>query len=403
MLENKSNDEDISLTDFIFRLWNGKWILFFSILFFILISHIFLYFNNSFKGIIEIKTIDSNEENKYEIYKIAQLLYFGKLQENLRKYNSFITDETFTKGEKYSDILFLSFDRNDLLEKFIEQINDISLNTSRIKNIILTSNFLNDEEFENKNKYENEITSIVISIDSQFHHIARENKIFYKLSFQFNEIKIVKNLLNELFSNYNLEVRERLIHEFENLVLHNQQITNEVLEMLYKREKQVVEEYNQNIKYRIAYLVEQSKIAKKINLKKDSIFSISESGSDIVNLLTDSPLYLRGYESIDEEIKLIKNRKDIKTFIPEIFEIYQGIEYFKNKTPTEDLQKMFNKTPVYSIENFKSVFFNTNKLTISSKYNSIYFYVLSLLFGFLLALFIIFVKDIITNTRKSDL
>ena len=149
MLERIINDEKISLTDFILTLWNGKWILFFSILSFILISHIFLYFNNSFKGIIKIETIDSNEENKYEIYKIAQILYFGKLEENLKKYNSFITDETLIKGEKYSDVLFLSFDRNHLLEKFIEQIKNISLNTSRIKNIILTSNFLNDEELLN--------------------------------------------------------------------------------------------------------------------------------------------------------------------------------------------------------------------------------------------------------------
>ena len=153
MLENQSNDENISITnisitDFVSSLWNGKWILFFSILFFILISYIFLYFNTSYRGTIEIEAIDSHEQKKYAVYEIAQLLYFARFEKNLIKYNSFIDDTTSIEGEKYSDILFLRLDRIDLLERFIEQIR----NTSHIKDIISKSNYLNEEEFENKNK-----------------------------------------------------------------------------------------------------------------------------------------------------------------------------------------------------------------------------------------------------------
>ena len=96
-------------------------------------------------------------------------------------------------------------------------------------------------------------------------------------------------------------------------------------------------------------------------------------------------------------ISAIKNRKNVKSFIPDAFLIYQGIDYFKSKTITADLQNMFKKTPIYSNENFKSVFFNINKLQISSTYNSYLLYALSIMFGFLFALFIIFLKDIIIN------
>ena len=132
MLENQSNNENISLTDFILSLWNGKWILFFSILFFLLITYIFFYLKNSYQGTIEIGTLGSDKHKKYAAYEIAQINYYEQLETNLIKYNALTYNpeikqklkfQAFNKRtlETYSDILFLNLDKDDLLEKFIEQ------------------------------------------------------------------------------------------------------------------------------------------------------------------------------------------------------------------------------------------------------------------------------------------
>ncbi len=73
----------------------------------------------------------------------------------------------------------------------------------------------------------------------------------------------------------------------------------------------------------MAYLKEQSAIAKKLGIAKNTI-EIQAFGNQnalLSNVRTDSAFYLRGYEAIDTEIDLIQSRKDKKAFIKGLFEL----------------------------------------------------------------------------------
>jgi len=79
---------------------------------------------------------------------------------------------------------------------------------------------------------------------------------------------------------------------------------------------------------RIAYLEEQSLIAKKLNLEESKVdfYNLSEVQTSFNFNSANSPYYLRGYKAIDMEISVIKNRT-----YPQLAEIEQKIELLKKK------------------------------------------------------------------------
>jgi len=67
---------------------------------------------------------------------------------------------------------------------------------------------------------------------------------------------------------------------------------------------------NKDVK-RLEYLLEQSKIAKELDLKENQVDSINLSQTNVsLNINNnDVAYYLRGSKAIDKEISLIRNRK----------------------------------------------------------------------------------------------
>lgn len=402
MNENQSSSEYLSLINLILSLWNNKWIIVFVTLFCLLISYIFFYLNNSYTGTIEIEPLTSTKQKEYAIFEISQLHYFAVLEKNLIRFNTFLDGSSDIKGreQKYTDLLFLKLNEEELLQRFVEKFQD----TSKLKDTIYNSNYFNSEEFKNKKNYDKLMHDFINSITVNSLKQPNKKTKIYNLKFSFNQNLENNNLIKEIILSVNLAVQEQLKKEFENLVALNQQIINEALDVLYQREKILIKNYYQDTESKVDYLSEQSQIAKKLDLKDNQISTRSKNnstGTDVVTLLSTLPFYLNGYDAIDEEIELMQNRLNIKSFIPSIYTVYEGIEYFKSKNRIENLRKMFKLTPIYSINNFESVNFDINKIYISSKYNFNFLFIISLLLGFIASLIIIFLKDTIQEASAN--
>ena len=67
----------------------------------------------------------------------------------------------------------------------------------------------------------------------------------------------------------------------------------------------------------MAFLREQSAIARKLGVKNNTIETQSFGGKNsvVTNVKTDTPLYLRGYEAIEKEIELIEARENKEAFV----------------------------------------------------------------------------------------
>ena len=75
----------------------------------------------------------------------------------------------------------------------------------------------------------------------------------------------------------------------------------------------------------MAFLREQSAIARKLGVKNNTIEMQSFGGKDgvVTNLKTDTLFYLRGYEAIEKKIALIEGRENKKAFVSGLLELEQ--------------------------------------------------------------------------------
>jgi hypothetical protein len=76
----------------------------------------------------------------------------------------------------------------------------------------------------------------------------------------------------------------------------------------------------------------------------------------VTNVQTDTPFYLRGYEAIEEEIKIIKGRKDKTAFMKDLFKLEQEKRKLEQDETLDRAMILFNKTPL-SKNDFKSTLF----------------------------------------------
>ena len=107
---------------------------------------------------------------------------------------------------------------------------------------------------------------------------------------------------------------------------------------------------------RIDRLLEQSEIARELNIIDSSMDSVNLSNSNVsFNINTSgSAYYLRGYKAIDKEINLIKNRK------------YRELENFEKELET--LRKNNIKLVDYNLYSINSISLKVdrNKIWIGS-------------------------------------
>ena len=106
-----------------------------------------------------------------------------------------------------------------------------------------------------------------------------------------------------------------------------------------------LKDYEIKVSNRLAFLREQASIARKLDVAKSTIEAqnFSSAASNITNIKTDSPFYMRGYEAIEKEIELIESREDKTAFVNSLLDLEQkkrAIQQDKTLDRAEK-QKMF--------------------------------------------------------------
>ena len=145
---------------------------------------------------------------------------------------------------------------------------------------------------------------------SEFSNKDQERILFnYAKLFSINmpTRKVSSHILNFLW-NEDKDVGREIIEKTLNLTLNNliKEFYKELDDLLRIKINAVI---NQD-KRQVAYLLEQSAIAKELNIADNQAENINSSQSNVsFNINTTEAYYLRGYKAIDMEIKLIEGRK----------------------------------------------------------------------------------------------
>lgn len=403
-MDKKIDNSEIDLIEVIINLWNNKYKI-------ILITLVFTsigIFNHLIQKktisrintITEIMPISNNDEVKYDAYNyfITKKIILEKvldkdsyLEENL---NTSIL-ENFINTSILENFKGKKIEKSYLLKLFIDLIREDEF----ISSIVKESKLIKKENYSNNEEYENKVNQLVKSIELLQPVYNEENNkqlSSWQIQFLANDIDAWKNFLKLLNNSINREVQSIVRNNFEDYKNNKRRIYQHKIEDIETKITNTLENYKIETSNRIAFLTEQAAIARKLEIAKATLVTGSlesqtfstESGI-ITNLKTETPYYMRGYEMIEKEIDLIKERKDPQAFNGELVKLkFKRKELLQDKE-IERMQIIFDDTPIMKSDEFyaaRIMFEKTkyNNLKKDNKLKMIYLSgIIGLIFGIL--------------------
>ena len=335
-MKKRIESEEIDLIEVIVNIWNNKLKIFAITAIFIIIS-VGLYF--IYKPPLNAKT---------------EILPITIFEDNLyAQYNSLTTPQGADDKKIITQSRLNVINRGYLLSLFLEELQTKDIIIEAIKKYQL----INQKQFDSENEYLEAVEKKALKLDllrpiNVDGSEIGETRLNWTIEFEVNdedqweealsfiEIEINKNIKNYLKLNFATTLDNlKLLDQFK-LEDLNLKITNEKkdfdkkmkkfemdlefnLEDIKVKIKNAINDYEVETKNRIAFLTEQAAIARTLDIKKNTIESqeFSTQNSVITNVKTDTPYYLRGYEAIEKDIQLIKNRTEKKPFVKGLLDL----------------------------------------------------------------------------------
>jgi LPS O-antigen subunit length determinant protein (WzzB/FepE family) len=111
-----------------------------------------------------------------------------------------------------------------------------------------------------------------------------------------------------------------------------------------------LEDYKKKTAQRLAALDEHAAIARRLGIAKSTIegTTFAGKGSVVTNLKADNPLYLRGYEALEQEAKLIRSRQDDKQFISALVALEAQLRSLQDSPLSSRLKTLLQESPLSS-------------------------------------------------------
>ncbi|MDA9164405.1 hypothetical protein N9O66_00475 [Alphaproteobacteria bacterium] len=360
---DKVHDDEIDILSLFQTIWDGKW----KILSIMAVSLLSVFSfniikpNTTFIAQTEIKPITSFQLDKYRLFNAS-----------LKRFD---TDNV--------EVKIFNISKESLLALYIEQIEEGSLLEIGIDKFEL----INKDDFQNDNDYREAIQKFAsdieilrpINVDGQ---AEGDRRLYHVLSVEYDDEDKWKQLIAFVDTEAIKNVKAIVTNRIKSIVsVEEQKKTFAIKDIDIAIENQT-KDYDRIIKNRLAFLSEQAAIARKLGVKKNTIdFQMFDTQSTVVtNIQTDTPFYLRGYEAIEEEIKIIKGRKDKTAFMKDLFKLVQEKRKLEQDETLDRAKDLFNKTPL-SENDFKPALFKVAATNFKTNNKRNLFYALALVLG----------------------
>ena len=207
-------------------------------------------------------------------------------------------------------------DRQFLLDLFVEKLLEREIFTQAIKK----NNFINKDDYKNNESYENAVLNLAYSI-KLFPETNSDGSSYWNIRFKTKDKKEWENFLSSVNDELNKNINSYLNKLFTQFIKNQFDLKKFAIEDLDLRILNLINGYQKEISYRLAFLEEQATIARTLDISKNINLGTNEIKSLIIDRNVfeveekELPYYMRGYQMIEKEIELISNRKDIKPFV----------------------------------------------------------------------------------------
>lgn len=196
------------------------------------------------------------------------------------------------------------------------------------------------------------------------------------------------------------------------------------LEDVEVRISNALADYERTTQDRLAFLREQAAIARELAVAKNTLDAntFAANSGFVVNVETDTPFYLRGYEAIEKEMQLIESRKSKRPFVIGLFELErekraleqdqtleraglnrqfldQTLDLMRQKRAKEQDQtlvrarQLFQTTPLVSSDEFTAVQMNVLGSDIQTRSKRALVVALSGVLGLMVAVLFVLVRS----------
>ena len=352
---------------------------------------------------VNFKSLDQNQIKYNVSTKINPISIFDEIK--YFNYNSYADKNynTFAKAadnyQKEGDINEIpTINKQYLLSLYLAKLND---RESIIKNLKKTD-FLKKKDFKINQDYEKALISLASTFNLKLIIDDAEIKTWY-LNFNTNNKNSLTDFLKILNTEINLEVREYLNNLFNSFIESEKKSKQFQIDDINIMIDNLIEKYENDISSRIAYLDEQAKIARKLDIKELNIevnIPFNDKASQSASTIQET-YYLRGYEAIESEIELIKQRENKKAFTKGLNELLYSRNSLISNLNSKRLQNEFKNTPIGNLKDFKAAdidFLSIKILSQNKKLNMIKMLFLAGLFGLIIGT--IFILLIPNNLKK---
>ena len=364
-------DDELDLVEFFEKLWNGKWKIVGVVIFSVLsvFGYQTIQPQPNFEASTEIKPISSVEAGRY-----SQSNALG----------------------------FFEVSPNTLLNLYIDQLDDRTLFEEAIRKYQL----LDVEKFEDKQAYEEAVIELASSIDiSPPININGTEKgdlrSFWTIGFEYNDDAKWKSVLSFVDSKANQSVQRILQQLFQNslsVAKQKQMFELEDLEFLIAN---ALEAYDRNTSNRLAYLIEQASIARKLGVAKNTIEAQTFSAQNGMVVITDTLFYLRGYEAIEKEIELIKSRTNKEAFVKGLVELEQKQRTIKQDKTLERAESLFASSPILNTNDFSAVSVKVDATEFETKAKKMPMLALAVVIGGVIGVIYVLISSAVRNRKQQ--
>ena len=382
MAENiKEYDDEIDLLSLLQTIWDGKW----KILSIMAISLLSVFGfnivlpNKTFIAQTEIKPITSFEFDKYRLFNAS-----------LKRFDA---DNV--------EVKIFNISKEALLTLYIEQIDEGTLLEIGIDKFEL----IDKDEFDNDKDYREAIQKFASKIQilrpiNGDKKAKGEIRLYHVLSGEYNDADKWKEFLSFINIEAQKGVKNILTNRFKSIVsVENQKKAFAIRDIDIAIENQT-KDYERITKDRLAFLSEQAAIARKLGVKKNTMESqiFDTQNTVVTNVNTDTPLYLRGYEAIEEEINLTKGRKDKSAFMKDLYKLEQKKRRLKQDESLDRAKYLFKKTPLNE-NDFKSTLVKVAATDFESNNKRNLYYALALVLGGMIGVVYVLISKALINRK----
>ena len=374
-MSKKIVSDEIDLLELILILWKDKIKIFIITALFVIITLLYQTIKTTttaiskITAITEIRPVTSFDEAKYEAYNF----YINKINQLEIIKNLEIKDLKRVRENINKSFIGVQINKMYLLELFIDQIrkNDF------ISEIVKKSHLIKKENYESSETYEKAINELVNSIkivSPEYNEKTGEMFTNWKIQFDTQNIPTWNNFLKLLDESANKEIQLFLRGTFEDYKASKEKLIKYEIEDIEIKILDELENYKKQTVNRIAFLTEQAAIARELDISKTNLTSntlrsqtFSTESGIITNLRTETPYYMRGYEMIEKEIDLIKNRDNQKAFNDSLIKLESKKNLLSQNKDNERIQSLLNDTPIIKSNSFSAAKILFEKTTSSRK------------------------------------